>query len=64
MRYVAGHVVSEVSKGCSAEVLAARDGVLLPALQEGFRGAEILGFLELESFETPDSLRTSLPLER
>jgi len=63
MRCVADQVVPEVSKGCSAKVYGARYAVLVPELQEWCWGAEMLGFLVLESFETPDSLRTSLPLE-
>jgi len=59
----ADQVVPEVSKGCSTEVYGARDAVLVPALQEWCWGAEMVGVLDLESFEIPDSLRTSLPLE-
>jgi len=63
MRSVADQVVPETSLGCSTEVYGTRDAVLFPALQEWCWGAEMLVFLGLESFETPDSLRTNNPLE-
>jgi hypothetical protein len=63
MRFFARQLVPEVSKGCSAEFLGAGDAVLVPALQEWSWGPEMLGFLDLEPFQIPDSLRTNLPLE-
>jgi len=63
MNCVADQVVPEVSKGCSTEIYGTRDAVLFPALHEWCWGAEMFGVLYLESFETPDSLRTNLSLE-